>query len=239
MKIISAFHGSDAIKQKYVNRVKAHQVLDQIIHGTYWEDGRGCAVGCTIHSSDHNAYETELGIPAWMGYLEDTLFENMSHSKSLDWPRKFLEAIPVGFSDWDQFYHDFCAHVLKTEAKFDHDKYPDVAKAIYKIINMHESSCFMTISLTAWSAAEKAVIDIANVAAPGAVKSAVWAAAWSAVRMPAGLAVPAFTDSAALAAARFTTSIDDTMIIMTGRRAANDRMSDWILNRFSEDGTTA
>ena len=54
-----AFHGDPKVKTKYLKRVRAHRAADQIIHGTYWEDGKGCAVGCTIHSSDHAAYETE------------------------------------------------------------------------------------------------------------------------------------------------------------------------------------
>ena len=51
-------------KNKYIARVKAHAEADEIVKGTYWEYGKGCAVGCTIHSSDHDSYEKELGIPS-------------------------------------------------------------------------------------------------------------------------------------------------------------------------------
>lgn len=70
-----AFHGDKAIKAKYLARVKAHAEADEIIHGTYWEKGKGCAVGCTIHSEKHSAYETELGMPIILARLEDRIFE--------------------------------------------------------------------------------------------------------------------------------------------------------------------
>jgi hypothetical protein len=91
-----AFHGNPAIRAKYLARVRAHRAADQIVHGQYWEDGKGCAVGCTIHSSDHASYETELGIPTALAYLEDRMFESMSNGKALEWPERFLKAVPVG-----------------------------------------------------------------------------------------------------------------------------------------------
>jgi hypothetical protein len=53
---LRAFHGDPKIRNRYLKRVRAHAAADQIIHGTYWQEGRGCAVGCTIHSDDHAAY---------------------------------------------------------------------------------------------------------------------------------------------------------------------------------------
>lgn len=54
---MKSFHNDQKIKTKYLARVRAHQKADEIIKGQYWEDGKGCAVGCTLHSSNHNAYE--------------------------------------------------------------------------------------------------------------------------------------------------------------------------------------
>ena len=33
---MKAFHGDSNIKAKYVERVKAHALADEIIHGKYW-----------------------------------------------------------------------------------------------------------------------------------------------------------------------------------------------------------
>lgn len=35
-----AFFGDKAIKKQYLNRVIAHRKADEIIHGTYCEDGK-------------------------------------------------------------------------------------------------------------------------------------------------------------------------------------------------------
>src|SRR5271155_5008344 len=91
-----AFHGDPAIKAKYVNRVLAHAAADEIIHGTYWERGKGCAVGCTIHSDKHGDYETELGVPHMLAKLEDRIFEGMANGDSKEFPGRFLEAIQPG-----------------------------------------------------------------------------------------------------------------------------------------------
>ncbi|HXT34995.1 MAG TPA: hypothetical protein VN837_05410 [Chloroflexota bacterium] len=91
-----AYHGQTEIKEFYLARVAAHRAADEIIHGTYWEDGRGCAVGCCVHTGDHSAYERELGIPRAIARLEDSLFERLTNRAALDFPGRFLAAIPVG-----------------------------------------------------------------------------------------------------------------------------------------------
>src|ERR1700674_5587214 len=96
MKKLLAFHGDPAIKRKYLHRVRAHAAADEIIHGTYWERGKGCAVGCTIHGSNHGTYETELGIPVILARLEDRLFEGMANGDSKAFPARFLAAITPG-----------------------------------------------------------------------------------------------------------------------------------------------
>src|SRR5260370_14194673 len=93
MSTLLAYHGEPAIKDKYLARVAAHRAADQIIHGKYWENGKGCAVGCTIHSGNHAAYETELGIPVMLARLEDVIFEGMGNGNASTWPERFLSAI--------------------------------------------------------------------------------------------------------------------------------------------------
>ena len=91
-----AFHGQQEIKDRYLARVTAHAQADEIIHGIYWENGKGCAVGCTVHSKYHGAYETELGIPHLLAYLEDRIFEGMGNGDAKEFPARFLSAIRVG-----------------------------------------------------------------------------------------------------------------------------------------------
>ena len=93
---MKAFNNDIAVKEKYLSRVRAHRAADEIMKGQYWAGGRGCAVGCTIHSSDHQSYEAELGLPEWLAYLEDAIFEGLPLEQAVLWPERFLEAIPVG-----------------------------------------------------------------------------------------------------------------------------------------------
>src|SRR2546426_82462 len=91
-----AFHGDQAIKDFYLARVQAHRAADQLVHGYYWEKGKGCAVGCTLHSAHHQAYEQELGIPLILARLEVRIFEALPPPGDQAWPDDFLAAVPVG-----------------------------------------------------------------------------------------------------------------------------------------------
>jgi hypothetical protein len=95
--MLQAYHNDPKIKAKYLRRVRAHQKADQIVQGYgYWKDGKGCAVGCTLHGDHHADYETELGIPAELAYLEDHFFECLPVEVARDWPARFLSAIKPG-----------------------------------------------------------------------------------------------------------------------------------------------
>ncbi len=40
---MKSFHSDPAVKEKYVGRVMAHAKADQLVQGTGWEGGQGCA----------------------------------------------------------------------------------------------------------------------------------------------------------------------------------------------------
>src|ERR1700677_354549 len=96
MERLLSFHGQQGIKDTYVSRVRLHAAADEIVKGQYWQDGKGCAVGCTVHSSSHNAYEIEMGIPAGLAKLEDVIFERLPNAEAKTFPLEFIEAVPVG-----------------------------------------------------------------------------------------------------------------------------------------------
>ena len=90
------FHGRQELKDQRIAQVRAHREADQLVKGIYWEKGKGCAVGCTVHGNDHRAYEIELGIPVELAFLEDLIFEELPNGQAMLWPERFLQAIPVG-----------------------------------------------------------------------------------------------------------------------------------------------
>jgi len=104
---METFHGKQSIKDKYIKRLEDHQQADNIIKGRYWENGKGCAIGCTIEGNDHSKYETELGIPEWLAHLEDKIFEGLQNEEAKVFPLEFLRAMPIGVSK-DELYKLRC-----------------------------------------------------------------------------------------------------------------------------------
>jgi hypothetical protein len=95
---MQAFHNDPAIKAKFIARVEAHRVADELVQGYgYWQGGKGCALGCTIESKEPRAqYPIQLGIPVEIAALEDRIFEGLDAERSRAWPGEVLEAIAVG-----------------------------------------------------------------------------------------------------------------------------------------------
>src|SRR5690349_19470839 len=106
---MQAYHGSEERRGAVLALVQQHEDQDKIAQGHgYWEDGRGCAVGCTLESlrqlegiahinhSDHGLYESLIGVPPMLARIEDGLFESLPDGEWQTWPRRFLAAIPVG-----------------------------------------------------------------------------------------------------------------------------------------------
>lgn len=97
MNTYTTFHGDSDLKEFYLNRLKTHAKKDEFIKGKYWRNGRGCGVGCTVHSSDpHAMYPIDLGIPESIAYLEDNIFENLPLAEAKNFPLKFIQSIEVG-----------------------------------------------------------------------------------------------------------------------------------------------
>jgi hypothetical protein len=186
---MKAFHGDETIKAKYLARVRAHAAADEIVKGRYWEDGKGCAVGCTLHSSDHMAYEKELGIPVHLARLEDVIFESLQNGASKAWPEKFLEAPKVG-ADLSKVWPMFAIWLLVDP---DHGvlknckDFPDCAAAIERVAQIWQVACHTGVidqaaeSAAAWAAARAAwAAESAEAAESAAARAAAWAAAWAA-----------------------------------------------------------
>ena len=91
-----SYHNDPKIKEAIIKKLVRHYELDEIVQGTYWENGKGCAIGCTIDSNDHAEYEKRFGIPEILARLEDRIFEGLALGDAKEWPIQFMKAIPVG-----------------------------------------------------------------------------------------------------------------------------------------------
>ncbi len=190
-----AFHGDPAIKERYLIRLKEHAALDEIIKGKYWENGKGCAVGCTIHSANHSNYESELGIPQTLAYLEDRIFENLPNEFAMTWPMRFLESINVGTNlelVWPKFVYWLLIDSQYGVVRFNkHQSIIDIAELFQRWFRGKKPSP------EEWHAAADAAADAA--AAAAAYAAAAYAAAAAAADAAAD-AADAYTAAAADAA---------------------------------------
>ena len=156
---MKAFHSDPAIKAKYLARVRAHASADELIKGTGWHDGKGCAIGCTLENYDHARYPIELGIPEMLARLEDCIFEGLPNDRAQLWPAQFLEAIQPG-ADLTRVGWQFL-YWLVTDSRigsFDHASVRDSVAQVSAILsNLADGRPNdKSAAASAWSAAESA-----------------------------------------------------------------------------------
>lgn len=184
--MMQSFNNDTKVKAKYVARLKAHKLADEIQKGYYWENGKGCAVGCTIHSNRHDAYETELGLPKWLAYLEDEIFEGLANEEAKEFPLAFLKAIPIGITEdkFEELKHKLAIlrlnRVLKIQKK-QYKKTPKeyikkVIEAIELTINYHNNPT-EELRLTASKSAQSSASSAASAALAWSVEESAWSAA--------------------------------------------------------------
>ena len=100
---ILTFTDTEVTKEDLLSELHKHAAADRFIQGAYWQEaGRGCAVGCTLHSfrpgqeAQHRLYEPLFGIPRMIAHIEDHVFELKNIKSAKRWPLEFAAAVPVG-----------------------------------------------------------------------------------------------------------------------------------------------
>lgn len=91
-----AYHGNPFEKDAILAQLRRHRLADEIVRGVYWENGKGCAVGCTVYSGSHEQYEPRFGIPATIALLEERIFEGLANEEAKLWPERLMGAIVPG-----------------------------------------------------------------------------------------------------------------------------------------------
>lgn len=119
-----SYYGDPDLKARLVANMREHREADRLMHGRYFSSTndaygglvfRGCAVGCTVaefiaaergisllevHAdlslNPHKEWARVTGLPLWLAYADDRLFESLPSEESMDWPVRLLEAVPVG-----------------------------------------------------------------------------------------------------------------------------------------------
>lgn len=111
-----AYHGREADKRAILAQLAAHRAADQLVQDYgYWTDGKGCAVGCTLHSDNHMEYEERFGIPVAIARLEDSIFEGLPVDLARQWPERLMTAIQPG-ADLSRVHWQLLHWLLTTPA---------------------------------------------------------------------------------------------------------------------------
>ncbi len=132
----TAYDDNPEIKETLVAQVQAHYDADEIIHGKYWEDGKGCAVGCIVHSSQHQKFDAIFGEGGEScAYLLDALFELMPNCTAKELPRRFVGAIKPG-ADLRMVVPQWIYWTLTTDVK--PTAYPKCQPFIDAVIALYE-----------------------------------------------------------------------------------------------------
>ena len=145
---MKAFHNNPLIKEEYTNRLKDHYAADEIIKGTYWQKGKGCAVVCTVHSSNHLSYETQLGIPQVLAKLQDEIFEGLPNELAKEFPLQFLSAINVG-ADLLKVWNYFAIWLL-TDTEYGILQHIDNKKVIQDIADAYAEDITTPVTVERW-----------------------------------------------------------------------------------------
>jgi hypothetical protein len=169
-KILLAWHSDAALQEATVAEMVAHRKADRLIKGVYWEGGKGCAVGCLIHSGDHAQYEPRfVGIPQALAKLEDTIFENLTNGEAMKWPERFLAAAKPG-ADLSLVQWQFLAFIVdEALARPEAQSVREACQPALEVVRAKARGEEVSEE-PAWSAAWSA----------RSAESAAWSAAWSA-----------------------------------------------------------
>jgi hypothetical protein len=195
-----SYHSDPAIKARYLARVAGHADADEIIKGRYWEAGKGCAVGCTIHGASHDDFERELGIPQMLAWLEDVIFEGLPNRAAKTWPERFLSSIEPG-KDLSRVGWRLL-HWLLTESGFARCDQPDLRDTV-------ERCAAVVAPMAAGRPADKNAADHAAAMARAATERADLQSAWivESATLAAESVALAAAASAALSAERAATAV--------------------------------
>ena len=85
---MKAYHGDYELKAQVMKELAEHREADRLVKGRYWENGKGCAVGCLVKSDDHELFSERYGIPVELVYLNDRTFERLEKSSFPTMARK-------------------------------------------------------------------------------------------------------------------------------------------------------
>jgi hypothetical protein len=195
--------------------VRDHLAADAVVRGRYWEDGKGCFIGCLAHSDDPELAFERFGLPIAVLRIAEGIFEALPDDEG----RAFFAALPdaVGRDgkDLSRVHWAFLASELRALPKVSADLQAVIDPVIAGMDILSIGGVWDKDAAYAYAAAADAAADAAARAARAAYAAAdaAYAAAYAA---DAGAYADAYAADAAAyaadaadAAARAADAADD------------------------------
>jgi len=227
-----AFVNTLVTKAQLLAQLQRHRDADEIVQGRYWEGGKGCAVGCSVHGNDHGLYEIRFGIPMMLARLEDRIFEGLPNEVAKEWPVRFTNSVPIG-SDLSLVGWKFI-HWAVSEAVRKHAK-PETARQCEAAIDvLRRRAEGIPVLVKEASEAKKASAAsasaaYASAAAYAAAYAAAAAAAAASAAAAAAAAAAAYAAAYAAAAAAYASAYSRSGVWNDARRKAFQAQADKLI----------
>ena len=112
-----AFNNDPELAARVRAQVAAHTQADEITQGRYWEDGKGCFIGCIAHGSDVRVVEKLTGFPIMLTRIAESIFEGLPNDRAKLFPQQIIQTVQTGANlslvAW-KFLHWLVSDVLET-----------------------------------------------------------------------------------------------------------------------------
>lgn len=139
---LKTWHNHTAVKQRFLELAKSHQVADLFVQGQWLrtDEGkqgdlyRGCKFGCLLQTATNplqNA-ELEMGLPLWLNSVTERIFEGLPPEEAILFPVQMIQAIPVGITT-KEIYQKW-AYALLVDGNHGVIKYTKVSSRQYDAI---------------------------------------------------------------------------------------------------------
>ena len=91
----------------------AHIAADKVTQGQYWEGGKGCFIGCLVHSSDAQSMADRFGLPLSSIRIAERIFESLPAEDAPAFFGEVVDAIDRDGRDLSCVHWAFLADALR------------------------------------------------------------------------------------------------------------------------------
>ena len=151
--------------------IAEHIKADAVLAGTYWEDGKGCFIGCLTYSDDPSKVTERFGLPEPSVRIAEHIFEKLSRiekEKGINFFKDVGDAIGKDGKDLSKVHWVFLKDLL--------ENLPEQEPEIQRVIDPVITGMDLLSKGEEWDYASLAAADAAHDAACTAADAAAYAA---------------------------------------------------------------